>query len=613
MQVVSRLLSCYTGSCFGDAHPADRVLTGRHPCPQLFKLKSIVVHVPLCNSQLRLESTNCKIACLPTGLVKRVVFMYLQGRYEDAIATVDTTDDDASDNDAANSSSDESYRSPINNAQIPPVTATSSITSSMTSMNEAYSFARTAFPDVSNDLSDSDDLGSASLDFKVLQDTYSLTFRKATAAKEMEVVEVKLFMVNKSPSHDSGDMKIVHVLLRDHLWVDIVVSESSPAATPLDTSEVLESHTVFQLHRCETCGDFVNVCMCEGGPSAMKPETIWRREEDIRMDECVMKMKSRHGNDLGDWHDQRPTQHQCTATCDAVLRELSLTLALASEVAQYAQFELTLTSCKRVQDLSDHVYTVFCITVCHGDLKWHISRRFRDFVQLREQLVQELPRAMDLPVLPPKTWLPTIDVKFIQERQLRLEHFLRQLSLRPDTMQSVAFLSFLGAVSSPRLEHEWISGVPRDVIHLRILHRYVETGDILLFQSKNPMSGVQRTMTGAEWDHVAMIVEAPQTEPNRPPKFLLLEATGDGVTLLPLVPRILAYNSCFINYIALRKLRMPPRHRDTFHRRMQAFVALVEGKPYSMTLNKLIRPHETNADFSGFFCSELPRRSKRRD
>ncbi|RHY27611.1 hypothetical protein DYB25_002329, partial [Aphanomyces astaci] len=31
----------------------------------------------------------------------------------------------------------------------------------------------------------------------------------------------------------------------------------------------------------------------------------------------------------------------------------------------------------------------------------------------------------------------------------------------------------------------------------------------------------------------------------------------------------------------------------------------VEGKPYNMSLNKLIRPTETNADLSGFFCSEL--------
>ncbi|RHY76112.1 hypothetical protein DYB34_001082 [Aphanomyces astaci] len=463
-KVVCGLLRCYTGSCFGEEHHhVDRLPSDRHACPQLFKLKSLVVRVPSCNSVLRLESTNCKIACLPTGLVKKVVFMYLRGRHENAItASIDTTDEETSDDDDA-SSSGESYP---RHSQI-PLTVTSSITSYGTSMNEAYAFARTGFPD---DIAAPDHSDSSSVDLKVLQDTYLLTFRKGTAAKDKDLVQVKLFMVNKSPTHDN-DMKIVHVLLSDRLWVDIVVSDASYAtALSFDTSEILESHTVFQLRRCD-----LNECSCDDGSPL---ETIWRRQEDTRMDECVAKKRRRYV-----WHDQPPptSAHKCTAACDAAtLPELHLTLVVAADVCLHAEFELTLTSSKRVQDLSDHVYTV--------------------------------------------------------KRTL----------------------------SSPRLEHEWISGVPRDVLHLRILQRCVETGDVLLFQSKNHMSGVQRT-----------------------------------------VPRILAYNSCFINYIALRKLRMPPGSRDTFHRRMHAFVALVEGKPYNMSLNKLIRPTETNADLSGFFCSEL--------
>ncbi|RQM31370.1 hypothetical protein B5M09_007327 [Aphanomyces astaci] len=455
-KVVCGLLRCYTGSCFGEEHHhVDRLPSDRHACPQLFKLKSLVVRVPSCNSVLRLESTNCKIACLPTGLVKKVVFMYLRGRHENAItASIDTTDEETSDDDDA-SSSGESYP---RHSQI-PLTVTSSITSYGTSMNEAYAFARTGFPD---DIAAPDHSDSSSVDLKVLQDTYLLTFRKGTAAKDKDLVQVKLFMVNKSPTHDN-DMKIVHVLLSDRLWVDIVVSDASYAtALSFDTSEILESHTVFQLCRCD-----LNECSCDDGSPL---ETIWRRQEDTRMDECVAKKRRRYV-----WHDQPPptSAHKCTVACDAAtLPELHLTLVVAADVCLHAEFELTLTSSKRVQDLSDHVYTV---------------------------------------------------------------------------------------------------------------KRYA--------------------MTGAEWDHVGMVVQAPAS--NALPKFLLLEATGDGVTLLPLVPRILAYNSCFINYIALRKLRMPPVSRDTFHRRMHAFVALVEGKPYNMSLNKLIRPTETNADLSGFFCSEL--------
>ncbi|KAF0682421.1 Aste57867_25434 [Aphanomyces stellatus] len=613
MECAAGLFSCYTGNCFGEAQPDDmRATTDRNPCPQLFKLKSLLVHVPSCNSVLRLGSTNCKIACLPTGLVKKIVFLYLRGRYEIAAAasaasSTDVTDSEGEDAELPGDDEGKEHTGSERQGALfghAAYASTTSITSSLHSMREAYNFART-FSNVESTGSSESPNG---LDLKVLQDSYMLTFRKG--GKEKEQVEVKLFMVNASPppttdtsaSPPARDLKIVNVLLRDNLWVDVLVSEDSPASAPLNTTDVLESQMVFQLFRCDDCGDF-DACACD----APRPETIWRREEDIRLDECVVK-KRRNGQYL--WQDHLlhfPTLHKCSAICDVPLGVLNLFLVSADH-AVTTEFDVAITSSKKVVDLSDEVYIMFCITVCHGELKWHITRRFRDFTHMHTLLVKELhltaSELADLPKLPPKTWLPTTDSQFIHERQLLLETYLRQMTLHTGAMQSVAFLSFLGALSSPRLEHEWISGVPRDVIHLRILHRYVELGDILLFQSKNSMSGMQRTVTGAEWDHVAMVVEGPRV-PNKAPKFMLLEATGDGVTVMPLVSRILAYNSCFINYIALRKLRMPPSAREAFRTRLLAFLHKVEGKPYSMTLDKLMRPSETNANLSGFFCSEL--------
>ncbi|KAF0736944.1 hypothetical protein Ae201684P_000598 [Aphanomyces euteiches] len=580
MQCVAGLLSCYTGNCLGEAKlEEERATVDRNLCPQHFKLKSIVVHVPACASTLRLDSTNCKIACLPTGLVKKIVFLYLRGRYETFM------EEQQGDSQESEDSSDEES----NPADQPH--SLSSTTSIKDLVDQAKELTQ-KFPHVEE--------ASADIDLKVLQDSYLLTFRKGTAAKEKEHVEVKLFMVNVSPNHNppAHEMKIVHVLLRDHLWVDIVVSDTSSCAVPLNTAEVLEAQTAFQIYRCDHCGDF-NECSCED----RSPETIWRREEDTRLDECVVKKKR---NGVYSWQDhlpEYPSLHKCSAVCDIPLGVLHLFLVDAS-MNVTSEFELTITSSKKVQDLAEQVYTMFCISVCHGELKWHITRRYRDFVQMHSLLTKELSTvAHELPKLPPKTWLPIhTDTAFVQTRQLLLETYLRQMSMRLDAMQSVSFLSFLGAVSSPRLEHEWISGVPRDTIHLRVLHKYVEMGDILLFQSNNQMSGVQRTMTGAEWDHVAIVVEV--TRGGRQ-KLMLLEATGDGVTAMPLVSRILAYNSCFINYIALRKLRMQPSERSAFRQRLSAFLEKVEGKPYSMTINKLIQPSETNADLSGFFCSEL--------
>ena len=76
-----------------------------------------------------------------------------------------------------------------------------------------------------------------------------------------------------------------------------------------------------------------------------------------------------------------------------------------------------------------------------------------------------------------------------------------------------------------------LTGTIRPTWSLRVLHRYLHAGDIILFQSKNPLSGLQRHLTGSEWDHIGMVVPYP----THPQTLALLEVTGDGVTVLPLV------------------------------------------------------------------------------
>jgi len=50
------------------------------------------------------------------------------------------------------------------------------------------------------------------------------------------------------------------------------------------------------------------------------------------------------------------------------------------------------------------------------------------------------------------------------------------------------------ALSTTWYEHEQTSGIHRDVIHLRVLHHFVEAGDILLFRSSGRVSGAQRSV-----------------------------------------------------------------------------------------------------------------------
>ncbi|KDO26805.1 hypothetical protein SPRG_08095 [Saprolegnia parasitica CBS 223.65] len=594
-------LVCCATTCFGDAR-LDGARTGdRHACPQRFKLKTLHVHVDG-SSRLRLESTNCKLACLPAGLIKKIVFLFLRGRREASVRppTPAPTDDTASLY-ASPPRTNESAIPMLSNDMISVASSSSLASRTSVSMNEAYAYARGCQLAESSDPLEASGASSSSmassisappmdLDLNILQDTYAITFKKASTGREE--VEIKLFMVNAArASHEH--MKIVHVLLRDNLWVDVVVVDELGGAKECSSYRAVEEAlSVFQLDACLSCG-LASRCSCNELPPS-NPQTIWKREEDVRLDELVGK---REPPALTVAYDH--WQHTCSSVCEELVPSLQLRLVPASS-ALPTEFELAISSSKTVKDLSEAIYTMYCISVCHGELKWHVTRRYRDFCDLHTQLSSEL--SMVLPALPPKTWLPSVDEAFVSERQIALESFLRQLLPMPGVMESPRFLSFLGAVSTTSLEHERASGIPRDVVHLRILHRFVSVGDLVLFRSKNPMSGVQRSVTGAEWDHVGIVVDAPTSRH----RLMLLEATGDGVTIFPLVPRILAYTSCFTTYMALRKLSLPPTmDLADVGSELAAFANQVEGKPYVMTIGKLVKQEETNATLSGFFCSEL--------
>ena len=49
-------------------------------------------------------------------------------------------------------------------------------------------------------------------------------------------------------------------------------------------------------------------------------------------------------------------------------------------------------------------------------------------------------------------------------------------------------------------------------MHILQLVAEVETGDIILFQSKSNMSTLQRQATGSKWDHVGIVVRRPRTK-----------------------------------------------------------------------------------------------------
>jgi hypothetical protein len=151
----------------------------------------------------------------------------------------------------------------------------------------------------------------------------------------------------------------------------------------------------------------------------------------------------------------------------------------------------------------------------------------------------------------------------------------------PQAQANRHVLSFLGVVNSARHESTQIGDVPRSVIHVSKVRQELRWGDVVLFKCSNAFSELQRTVTRAEWDHVGLVVKSTYGR-----NLDLLEATGEGVTVYPLIGRLRAYSfNGFTKYMAVRRLQME-RSIEVFQL-MAEFVNKVDGKPYGFSPVKL--------------------------
>ena len=86
-------------------------------------------------------------------------------------------------------------------------------------------------------------------------------------------------------------------------------------------------------------------------------------------------------------------------------------------------------------------------------------------------------------------------------------------------------------------------------VHISKVEELVSTGDIIMFKSRNSLSGLQRIATGTNWDHVGMVLKRGKTLCD------ILEATGDGVHMYPLAQRLEVYSRTLMSEICVRQLQ----------------------------------------------------------
>ncbi|TMW60428.1 hypothetical protein Poli38472_000470 [Pythium oligandrum] len=262
--------------------------------------------------------------------------------------------------------------------------------------------------------------------------------------------------------------------------------------------------------------------------------------------------------------------------------------------------EAAVAAYKVVDPIVEAPRAVYSIKVEYKGKQWSVQRRYREFEGLHEELRGSLPTTVTrfMPRLPTKTWSRSLDESFLAVRRNALSVYLRDLLLINETQTSVAALAFLGAISTARDE---AVALRREVLHLRVMSYYLDSGDLVLFQSCGPVSALQRSCTGSEWDHVALVMSSATSKKN----YMLLEATGEGVTLLPMRSRLAAYSAYHTRRISLRKLQTPLLSYAVREDLLRHFATRVQSCPYGLSLSKLLRTNETSRSTSDYFCSEL--------
>ena len=237
-------------------------------------------------------------------------------------------------------------------------------------------------------------------------------------------------------------------------------------------------------------------------------------------------------------------------------------------------------------------FIVYEVAVQYDDcMWWSITRRYRDFRALHRYV-----QNVDGLVLPPGTTGASMAYEMANllgrryapsgrrvagARSAPLSEYVQELcrayrdrELSP--LAEAAVLEFFGAARQSPLVR---------TIHVRQLPTFANPGDLVLFRSRERVSTFQRCLTRATWDHVALVVSAPGATSLK----LLLEATCDGIALVPIIARIRGYDA---HKVAIRRLRPPPDEdpaeaKDRVER-LARFSDSVEGADYGFGFKSLI-------------------------
>ena len=240
-----------------------------------------------------------------------------------------------------------------------------------------------------------------------------------------------------------------------------------------------------------------------------------------------------------------------------------------------------------VRDQSPQPFVEYRIDCSFGDQDWRTWRRFSEFAALRDSLRPDFAAACVQ--LPSKSFARHATSDLVAgQRAAALSAWLGGVLNELAALESPTLLAFLGLVSIEPANRG------RQALHVRLIDRTAETGDLVLFRTRATVPALQRVVTRSKWDHVGILIFRTRrriicsaAEAAEDGDAGVIESDANGTRFYPLAMYEARWHHAY-EQIAVRQLLWPGRGSPQSIAILSKWVDSVVGKPYELTIGKVV-------------------------
>ncbi len=226
-------------------------------------------------------------------------------------------------------------------------------------------------------------------------------------------------------------------------------------------------------------------------------------------------------------------------------------------------FEAKILNWRKQNPNNESSYIVYNIDIIYNyELRWNIQKRYSDFLTLDyniKESIKDVNNKKHMIRLPKKKMFGNFNEKFLYKRLNLLQDYINYII--KNYKNNIHFLKFIDILNF---------SIKKSSIHINFLSKFVQMGDIILFNTKSLISKVQRTILNTNYDHIGMIIRQPYNSHLDMNLYLLEATTEHGVHKYPLIPRLKSYHDNNSTMV-LRKLQNCSTNFDNNHNKELLF------------------------------------------